>query len=428
MRSPKFLSLVVLPLALLLGGGVSTAAAAPSSGLQVAGIDSGIDTAYYNQQLDFAKQAGVSFVRTEVRWNALEPDSAGVQDAAYLAKLDAFFQLADAKGLKVVVTMLSTPCWASSAPDDVKKGCGFDTKNTQQVSSWPPSEPSAYADAAALVAGRYGKSLKAFEVWNEPDHSNEFYFAGPDKPQRYAAILKAAYPRIKAASPSTQVLGGAIVGADGKFLKALYAAGIKGSYDALSVHYYDLVLASLRFIRGVQKQNKDSKPLWLGEFGWTSCFPKQKTQDGHNCVTSAVQAQSLTDIFKALRKTSYVSGTVVYQINDNTQYDFGVLSATNAMKPAFKALQSSEKNPGAPRKVSLKLTRRGGQVVATGSGPAGDAYELDVFKGGQFRYKVTFRLDRNLRYAMKVPKQLGTRGLKVRVYQYWLGGGTVKTI
>ena len=35
---------------------------------------------------------------------------------------------------------------------------------------------------------------------------------------------------------------------------ALYAAGIKGSYDALSVHFYDLPLYALRVTRDVQRR------------------------------------------------------------------------------------------------------------------------------------------------------------------------------
>ena len=98
-----------------------------------------------------------------------------------------------------------------------------------------------YAAFVALLAQRYGDQLAAIEVWNEPDQANEHYFAGPEKPQRYAAILRAAYPAIKQAAPSVPVLGGSLVGSNGLFLRALYAAGIKGYYDGLAVHFYNLV-------------------------------------------------------------------------------------------------------------------------------------------------------------------------------------------
>ena len=70
------------------------------------------------------------------------------------------------------------------------------------------------------------------------------------------------------------MLAGSLVGSNGLFLRALYAAGIKGYYDGLSVHFYNLTLASLRAIHEMQLANGDSKPLWLDEFGWSSCWPR----------------------------------------------------------------------------------------------------------------------------------------------------------
>ncbi len=131
--------------------------------------------------------------------------------------------------------------------------------------------PPTIAAFVAYLAQRYGTRLAAIEVWNEPDQANQVYFAGPEKPQRYAAVLRAAYPAIKQANPNVPVLAGSLVGANGVFLRAMYAAGIKGYYDGLAVHFYTLTLASLRSIHEVQVANGDTKPLWLDEFGWSSC-------------------------------------------------------------------------------------------------------------------------------------------------------------
>ena len=86
------------------------------------------------------------------------------------------------------------------------------------------------------------------------------------------------------------MLAGSLVGANGVFLKALYAAGIKGYYDGLAVHYYTLTLASLRSIHEVQVANGDTKPLWLNEFGWSSCWPRYRIQQEQACVTPQTQA------------------------------------------------------------------------------------------------------------------------------------------
>ena len=127
---------------------------------------------------------------------------------------------------------------------------------SSKANAWPPSNPATYAAFVAFLAQRYGTRLAAIEVWNEPDQANEDYFAGPEKPQRYAALLRAAYPAIKQANPNVQVLAGSLVGANGVFLRALYAAGIKGYYDGLAVHYYTLTLASLRSIHEVQARQR----------------------------------------------------------------------------------------------------------------------------------------------------------------------------
>ncbi len=89
-------------------------------------------------------------------------------------------------------------------------------------------------------------------------------------------MLRAAYPAIKRANPGVAVLAGSLVGSNGVFLRALYAAGIKGYYDGLAVHFYTLTLGSLRAIHEVQLAGGDHTPLWLDEFGWSSCWPHQK--------------------------------------------------------------------------------------------------------------------------------------------------------
>src|SRR5207253_3157386 len=141
--------------------------------------------------------------------------------------------------------------------------------------------------------------LAAIEIWNEPDHINEHFFAGPEKARRYAELVKLAYPAIKRANPAVAVIAGSLVGSNGVFLRALYAHGIKGYYDGLAVHYYTLTLASVRAIRAVQLANGDQTPLWLDEFGWTSCFPRLRTQAEQPCVTDPIQASDLRDILHA---------------------------------------------------------------------------------------------------------------------------------
>jgi hypothetical protein len=394
--------------------GAVPAGAAPVNGVQIAKVGQG------NVVSDVvnAKALGAKIIRVEIRWETLEPDAAGVQDAAIVQQADALVAKARAVGVKLLLTVDGTPCWASAAPDAVRGSCTT-PEQRQAAAAYPPADPQTYAAVARFLAGRYAGALAAFEVWNEPDHADEYYFAGPDKPARYAALLKAAYPAVKGVAPNVAVLAGSLVGSNGTFLRALYSAGIKGYYDGLSVHYYDLVLASLRSIRDVQRKAGDTKPLWLAEYGWTSCRPAV-TQGGHACVTRTAQGADITDIVRALAHTSYVKSAVIYNLQDTSQYSFGLLGQDGARKPAFAVVRRAFTTSGPLRPVSLKLSRTAAGVVASGRGPVGDAFELNAYDHGALRYHAVFSLDRDGRFRLRLPSVV-RRGMDVSVTQFWHG-------
>ncbi len=393
----------------------------PLGGVNIVGIGpnplSEADRAIAQAQ---ALHAGV--VRTEVSWSELEPRGPGQIDPRSLAFADRLIGDAAAAGIKVILLTDRTPCWASSAPASLLRTCV--PGRSSKANAWPPSNPATYAAFVAFLAQRYGAGLAAIEVWNEPDQANEAYFAGPEKPQRYAAILRAAYVAIKQVDPSVPVLAGSLVGANGVFLKALYAAGIKGYYDGLAVHYYTLTLASLRSIHEVHVANGDSKPLWLDEFGWSSCWPRYRIQQEQACVTPQTQALNIANTFRALARTPYVAAEVLYQLEGSTSENFGALNENGSRKPAFAALRRVFTSPfGRVSPITLNLKRQGNHVLAAGSGPVGDYMELEAFKGSALRYHALFTLNRFNRYSIKLPSVLGTSGLRVRVYQFWAGLG-----
>ena len=80
--------------------------------------------------------------------------------------------------------------------------------------------------------------------------------------------------------------------------------------------------------------------------------------------------------------------------------------------------------------VTLRLRRTAGRIVASGSAPVGDYMGIEVFQGSVPRYRAVFTLDRFNRYSIALPKVLGTRGLRVRTFQYWTGlrGAAQKSI
>ena len=395
--------------------------AVPLGGVSIAAISRLTSLASVDRTITAARALHAKVVRVEVPWSELEPLGPSQIDPRAQAVTDRVVGDAAAAGIGVIAMVESSPCWASSAPKSLLRACA--PGRSSKANAWPPGDPSTYAGFVSYLAQRYGARLAAIEVWNEPDQSNQRYFAGPEKPKHYAAILRAAYPAIKLVEPNLPVLAGSLVGSNGLFLQALYAAGIQGYYDGLSVHFYNLVLASLRAIHETQLAAGDTKPLWLNEFGWSSCWPRHRTQQEQACVTTATQGANFINIFHALARTPYVASEVVYAPQDSATEEFGVLTAAGRHKPSFGALARVLAAPiGSTAAVTLALSRRGGHVVASGSGPVGDYMELEA-QGNRLRYRAEFILDRFNHYSVWLPSALGTSGLTVRVFQYWSGRG-----
>jgi hypothetical protein len=410
------------------GGATRTAPARAAGagllvGVNITGLGAGTPLRQADADIAWARRLHAKVVRIDLPWSEMEPEGPGQTDPLALAFLDRLTGDAAAAGIHVIMLVASTPCWASSAPRPLLRRC--QSSGAGAASAWPPREPAVYASFVAFLARRYATTLAAIEVWNEPDQINQHYFAGPNKARRYAAILQAAYPAIKQAAPSVPVLAGSLVGSNGVFLRALYAAGIRGYYDGLAVHYYDLTLAALRAIHEVQLQNGDGTPLWLDEFGYSSCWPRYKIQQEQACVTRPLQGTNLAVLVRTVARAPYVAAAVVYKLQGDFSEDFGVLSGSGSRKPAFRSLASAFAAPldGDTGSVALRLTptRRG--LVARGSAPPGDYMRLEVFQGNLLRFWAVFTLNRFNRYSLLLPAQLGTSGLTVRVYQYWAGPG-----
>jgi hypothetical protein len=391
-------------------------------GVNISAVRASADPAEADSEIAQARALHATVVRTAVPWSVLEPTGPEPIDPGALAFVDRLVNDAAAAGIRVIATAASTPCWASSAPAPLLAACKAGTES--DANAWPPRNPADYAAYVAFLAARYGTRLAAIEVWNEPDQSNEAYLAGPNKARNDAALLRAAYPAIKAANPGVTVLGGSLVGSNGAFLRAMYAEGIKGFYDALAVHYYTLTIASLRVIHEVQLANHDTTPLWLDEFGWTSCWP-QRIEQEQGCVNQQTQAANITNTLRTLARTPYVAAAVMYKLRDSASEDFGLLTTGGAHKPSFTAFANALNSPlGRVSAVTLKLKRHRQRIVASGAGPVGDFMQLEAFQGTRLRYRSVFTLDRFNNYSIALPSVLGTHGLRVRVFQF--AGGVSK--
>jgi hypothetical protein len=372
------------------------------------------------RELDLAAEAGSNVVRVNVGWSALEQAGNGEYNLPFVEKLDRFVGGAAARGMRVVAMLWNTPCWASSAPPSVKQGCEGAWWD-RGVQWYPPENPNEYAEAARWMTDRYGTSLAALEVWNEPNLIDGYWWRTTDPAGDYAELLKAAYPAAKAGNPSVPVLAGALQGGDRQFLEELYAHGVQGSYDGLSIHPYNewrapddhwvpewsryTFLPAIESVRAAQIEAGDGAPLWLTEFGWTTAEGAYAYRDQRFTVSEAQQAAYIARALELVCSMEFVEAALVYNLRDNGtdpaayEENFGLVRRDFSPKPALEAFQAAEPHcEGSPEvnlsKVKLsarKKARRGvplklrGSVAAPGHPPAGAGVDIEFKKGGGWR-------------------------------------------
>lgn len=224
---------------------------------------------------------GYQWVSYSLGWDDSEP-SPGVYDWGHANNIVNYARNA---GINVLIRVSRSPAWARDPACSGNPTC-------------PPRDPQDYGRfmgaLAEHVEGLIGPYRVAYEVWNEPNVDNEWGGLCPN-PELYAAMVQAAYPRVKAAHPAATVIAGAVttvgqIRADAcflddiLFLQRMYQAGAGPYFDVLSDHPYGfvnppeadplqtqppLVFRRAERHREVMVQYGDAaKQIWATELGW----------------------------------------------------------------------------------------------------------------------------------------------------------------
>jgi Glycosyl hydrolase catalytic core len=230
-----------------------------------------------------------------------------------------------------------------------------------------PPEAQAFADFMGALARRL-KGADAFEVWNEADEG--LFWSGGPNAQAYVEVLKRSYAAIKAISPEAIVVFSPTVGNNVGFVEAAYAAGAKGSFDAMAVHtdtacldrppsyFYReadgrlgrFAFLGYREVYKVMQANGDGdKPIWMTEFGWSAARHTCEFGAGSGQkpagVTEEEQAAFLLEAMNCLERDPFVAVAMWFtnrDLRDDGKMEnmYGLRRFDGSTRPAFDAFRT----------------------------------------------------------------------------------------
>jgi hypothetical protein len=247
--------------------------------------------------------------------------------------------------------------------------------------SGPATDPQAFGRWAGELAGelRQAGGATAYEVWNEPDDPS--FWGGAVDAARYASLLEAAAPPLRRGDPGATVLLGALTGNNFSFLRQVYDAGARASFDGVAVHTDTACLVDpptafardrdgrigrfsflgLRSVREVMVARGDArKGIWMTELGWstatTPCARGAWAGRKPAGVPEPVQAQHLTQAYGCLARYPYVVSGLWFTLDDSRgngpELDsYGLRRLDGTRRPAwdaFRAIATRGSDPAVP--------------------------------------------------------------------------------
>lgn len=368
------------------------------------------------------KADGFGWAQYGIYWKDAEP----ARGSYNWGDVDNIVNSARAAGLNVLIRVSRSPAWARDP------NC---SASSPFIDTCPPRDPADFGRFTGALAAHV-RSLTpysvAYELWNEPNTDNEWGGMCP-QPDRYAAMVRAAYPYIKGADSSALVLAGSIttVGQrlrpnacavdDLAFIEGMYQAGARPYFDILADHPYGfgsapesdpsnkLVFRRAERHRDLMVQYGDSaKKIWATEMGW----PVDPRTEGSSCArpdwyfiyTPQQQADYLVRAFNWARSYwPWMTGLFIFNYDFNEAPWYGQCDAFRFWsvknRPAEGTLQNFFRNPppiytpapatatptldqppsiNAVRYSSLQFAKTGGDLVVEVDAADNDSSPVDV--------------------------------------------------
>lgn len=196
---------------------------------------------YYDSFVDM----GASWVRCNVRWDAIEPTDTTPANYNWESAQRAVGANRDGR-YNMIITLEHAPEWFSG-PED---GPPLPGQSYDDIAEFMGALAERY-DGDGYKDGWQSPVVNHFELYNEPDHQLRWGYKGSE----YAEMLSVVVPAIKAANPNAQILFGG-VSMDGftdvqpgdpfvntgdfvrSFVSDVFAAGGGSHIDIMNIHQY----------------------------------------------------------------------------------------------------------------------------------------------------------------------------------------------
>jgi hypothetical protein len=228
--------------------------------------------------LEMVREMGATWIVEYFPWAYHEP-APGRFDWSHA---DLVVDHARRQGLTVIARLGFVPEWAR--PDPEIQPTTFTYLDGEQY--------DAFAGYVGAFVEQFRGRVDHVVIWNEPNISLEWGYR-PVDPEGYTQLLRAVYPRAKAANPDVVILGGALAPTlaplgdpegmnDLDYLRRMLAAGAGDAMDGLAVHAYGWQMppdapadpAMVNFARTellrelLVAAGHEEMPIYITEGGW----------------------------------------------------------------------------------------------------------------------------------------------------------------
>jgi polysaccharide biosynthesis protein PslG len=323
------------------------------------------------RDLRLARDGGFNWQKSLFQWRDIEGTGKGKFD---WSDADRVVKASQAAGLKIIARLDFEPLWARK----------------DQAHNGPPDNYQDYWDFVSAFVTRYASGssvgrVNAIEVWNEPNLDREWgdQTINQQSAADYVRLLGGAYAAAHRADPNIVVLSAGLSPSgvtdghsadDLEYLKWMYAAGLRGKFDALGAHantqapevavplgvlkdfpHPSFYFRRIEQLRQVMVDNADaSKQVWLTEWGWTAdtVHPAYKWF----AVSEDKKAANLVDAFEYARQnwSPWMGVMTVWTLPDPTwtsdreEYWWAITNPDGTPRPAYTAIRTDRLNGTLP--------------------------------------------------------------------------------